>query len=86
MTVKEAIETLVQALVQDRKLDAVTEKFVLRALDREDPQETWTLFKFCQNCHTVLTHDVHDCPVCKNPRVQGNCSQVWLRSRGLVDV
>ena len=49
-------------------------------------EETFTLFKFCQNCHTVLTFDVEQCPVCKNPRVRGSCSQVWLRSRGLVDV
>jgi len=49
-------------------------------------QETFTLFKFCQNCHTVLTSDVKRCPVCGNPRVEGNCSQVWLRSEGLVDV
>jgi hypothetical protein len=48
--------------------------------------ETFTLFKFCQNCHTVLTNDVQQCPVCKNPRVRGSCSQVWLRSKGLVDV
>ena len=49
-------------------------------------KENYTLFKFCQNCHTVLTFEVEQCPVCKNPRVRGNCSQVWLRSRGLVDV
>lgn len=49
-------------------------------------KENFTLFKFCQNCHTVLTFDVQACPVCKNPRVRGNCSQVWLRSRDLVDV
>jgi len=49
-------------------------------------KETFTLFKFCQNCHTVLTNDVEQCPVCGNPRVRGACSQVWLRSHGLVDV
>ena len=49
-------------------------------------KENYTLFKFCQTCHTVLTHDVEQCPVCKNPGVRGSCSQVWLRSRGLVDV
>lgn len=49
-------------------------------------KETFTLFKFCQNCHVVLTSDVEQCPVCKNPRVRGSCSQVWLRSRGLVNV
>lgn len=49
-------------------------------------EQTFMLFKFCQNCHTVLTFDVEQCPVCKNPRVRGTSSQVWLRSRGLVDV
>jgi len=52
---------------------------------REEP-ETWTLFKFCQNCYTVLTFEAKKCPVCGNPRVAGSCSQVWLRSKGLVDV
>lgn len=57
-----------------------------KAVQWIERKETFTLFKFCQNCHTVLTCDVEVCPVCKNPRVRGNCSQVWLRSKDLVDV
>lgn len=66
---------------------AVTMLNILRELKKSRTEEaTFTLFKFCQNCHIVLTHDVQACPICKNPRVRGNCSQVWLRSKGLVDV
>lgn len=48
--------------------------------------ESFTLFKFCQTCHSVLMWEVKQCPNCKNPRVSGTASQVWLHSKGLVDV